>query len=490
MPLVDRLEDGKDLTEVERKFQGRGAADTLSYLGDLKKKATRIEVTEGGITIYTLSDTLHVASLDKPHVSSDTFSVNDLEAAVAKLFPSDSEGGRPQLMTSRDKYHFKFSGRGMTVVEPEFLLTGFDEVNEAILEGTDELYVKLQENSGTLPLEQVTEMLGRKLFTHQFVQFAPTDFARVTGEYVRNKSGTRIVGVENPRLVLLDPSEKSKRIKIGNERPVERVLGVQALDMEQYIAMQYGLLNPDVELVFVCGGAGSGKTVLSYATAVDQVLCYPKSVRTNRNGSDERGGQFKQIVLLKPFETMGGARRDVGFLPGSLFDKIKKQLDSYADAHKLTSLVPKGEGTYIPFEAMFLHPRYENDFNKLRPEGINKARINGGYLPPNEVIELTYSGFLRGRSFHDTLVMVDEAQNFTPYEMKTILSRMGPGCKVIVMGDAEDQIDNPLCTPEINGLTHAIRQFKAKDYCGIFQLRHLHRSQMAEDAHHWNSVYR
>jgi len=179
---------------------------------------------------------------------------------------------------------------------------------------------------------------------------------------------------------------------------------------------------------------------------------------------------------------MGGKRREVGFLPGSLYDKIRKQLDSFADAHKKSIL-----GDNIPFEAMFLHPKYSNEFEELRSKEISNIKIGGrAHLPPHwEAIELTYSGFLRGRSFQDTLVLIDEAQNFTPYEIKTIIARMGFGCKVIVMGDPYNQIDNPLCSPTFNGLTHAIQKFLPEPYSGELNLPKVYRSQMAEHAANW-----
>jgi predicted ribonuclease YlaK len=484
MALVDRLEEGTDLNETERRFQGGGAKDTLRYLKGIKGKAEQVEPLEDGAMIYHLSPTLAVASLDH---DGKEFSIKDLENKVTQLFPSSREDKRPTLITAKARDKYKFESRGMRVEEPDFLLEGPDIVNEGILEGSAELQAKLQEKQNSVSVDIASDLLGRQLYMHQFIQFMGGDFAVVTGNYRRNKSGSRIIGIEDQIVRLLPQSEKSKRIRIGSEGPAETVLGIKPLDMEQYLAFQHVLMDPEVELAFVSGGAGSGKTVLSYAAAVDQVLRYDKEYADQR-GHKANAGRYKKIVLLKPFEIMGGSRRDVGFLPGSLYEKIKRQLDSYADAHNLTDLV-KGK-THISFEEMFLHPKFANDFGKMRSEQVNNAKINGcAHMPKNEVIELTYSGFLRGRSFHNTLVLVDEAQNFTPYEIKTIIARMGPGCKVIVMGDHFDQIDNPLCSPEINGLTHSIREFLPRNYSALIPLRGLHRSQMAEDAHNWNSVY-
>ena len=97
---------------------------------------------------------------------------------------------------------------------------------------------------------------------------------------------------------------------------------------------------------------------------------------------------------------------------------------------------------------------------------------------------MTYSGHVRGRSFRNTLILVDEAQNFTPYELKTIIERTGEGCKIVLMGDPA-QVDNPFCSREINGLTHAIKQYIDKPYSALVTLTRNYRSQMSEDAKSW-----
>lgn len=474
MVLSDRLEETK-------KGQGTGEYDTLNRLKEIVISSSK-ENPRAGVSIYHVSEGLDLALVDRPLVDPENFSVTELEKVVAENFSCPEN--HPAIITTRSSLHVKLSSRGMRVEDPEFLLIGPDIVHEGIIQGNDRLLAKLQENSGELPLEEAVDLLGRKLglYQHQFVNFGGGNFARVTGEYQRNRGGTRIIGVNNPRVELLSPQEKSRKLRIGTSFS-NSILGISPNDMEQYLALQYGLLNPDVELFFLCGGAGSGKTILSYVAAVDQILCYNSEERQRRGEKGEgKVGKFHHIVLLKPFETMGGKRREVGFLPGSFYDKIRKQLDSFADAHKKSDL-----GHTIPFEAMFQHPKYPNEFEVLRSKEISNAKINGvAYLPPHwEAIELTYSGFLRGRSFQDTLVLIDEAQNFTPYEIKTIIARMGFGCKVIVMGDPYNQIDNPLCSPTFNGLTHAIQKFLPEPYSGALNLPNVYRSQMAEHAANW-----
>ena len=271
-------------------------------------------------------------------------------------------------------------------------------------------------------------------------------------------------------------------MSVGNHNRDE-ILGISPRDMEQYLAMQYGLLNNDVSLFFLTGAQGSGKTLLSYVCAVDQILWYEKDMRSKRlqtDGSKSKSGSYKNIILLKPNEIMGGKRRDIGALPGSLYSKIKPHLGPYLDGHRESIL-----HEYFPFEEMLRHPRFPNDFGDKRRDCGNVKINNEARLPADfEAIEMTYSGFMRGRSFTNTLILVDEAQNFSPYEVKTILERMGEGCKGIIMGDPL-QVDNPYCSREINGMTHAISHYLSKPYSALINLTRNYRSQVSADAQEW-----
>ena len=99
-------------------------------------------------------------------------------------------------------------------------------------------------------------------------------------------------------------------------------------------------------------------------------------------------------------------------------------------------------------------------------------------------IFLEQSGYLRGRSFSNTCIILDETQNFTPYEVKTIIERAGEGCKVILMGDPM-QRDNPDCSRKINGLTHGIYNYLSKPYSSLVKLTRNYRSVMSRDASDW-----
>src|SRR3989304_3769126 len=117
-------------------------------------------------------------------------------------------------------------------------------------------------------------------------------------------------------------------------------------------------------------------------------------------GDGERKKRFyKQIILLKPNEIIGGKRRDLGFLPGSLYEKMSDHIAPYQDAHKISIL-----GDLFPFDEMFYHPKYTiRNLGGPRDEKLNQIKIGPAHLPPINIFEMTYTGFMRGRTFTDSL---------------------------------------------------------------------------------------
>ena len=257
---------------------------------------------------------------------------------------------------------------------------------------------------------------------------------------------------------------------------MDNVLGVSPRDMEQYIAMQYGILNPNVSLLFMAGKRGTGKTILNFSS-IDQALVYEKGERIKRGWPEnEKNGLYKKVIILKAPEILGGERRNVGFLPGDLFEKIRPHIQPYIDAHEETIL----NELAIPFEDLIRHPRYDNGYGMRTDQG--KQPIGSAHMPPNSsLIEVRYSGFMGGASIGKTLMLIDEAQDFTPYEIKTLIERVGEGSKLIISGDPA-QTRNPFCSRKINGFTYAIKHYLPKPYSMLVQLMKNYRHQMSEDS--------
>ncbi|RLE47881.1 hypothetical protein DRJ25_01285 [Candidatus Woesearchaeota archaeon] len=459
-----------------------GAEDVLRFLKETIKKSTILKRTEEETTL--VSEVF--AGLDILFIQTKANKELSIESLESKINSDNRLQAKEKILITNDPAkHILYHGKGLKIEDPQFLQVKEDIVNEGIIDGNDDLYEELQQKSSDgVQLDEATELLDRQLYINQFIRFRAQNsyqYARVTAQLERNKSGSRIISTKNEKVKLLSPQEYKKKIAISRHY-MNDILGIKPRDMEQYIALEYGLMNKNVELFFLCGAQGSGKTLLAYVAAIDQILHYDKEIREKRGSApDKKSGFFEKIVLLKPTEIFGGKRRDIGALPGNLYQKLKPHLGSYLDAHRESSL-----SKLFPFEELLLHPKFENDFGGPRSENLKELKIRGeAFLPNNtEAIEMTYSGHVRGRSFRNTLILVDEAQNFTPYELKTIIERTGEGCKIVLMGDPA-QVDNPFCSREINGLTHAIKQYIDKPYSALVTLTRNYRSQMSEDAKSW-----
>lgn len=461
----------------EIKFKNFGAMETLEKI----KNYTNESVTINEENMYIVKA---LGGLDIAFFKSDKNSEVEEICALNDFF-REKYNQQLTIITKEPKEHLLLKARGLCVEDPKFLKVGEEIVEEGIIFGNNELLSEIYSNNNQLSLEKAIEIMERPLYHNQIIKFL-TDknyiYAMVTGDIVKNPSGSKIIGVEKSRVSFLKPDEYNKILRI-REHKMESIFGISPRDMEQYIALQYGLLNPDVSVVFICGGHGSGKTLLSYVSAIDLVLWYDKYHRVKRGISETKNGFFKKIILLKSNDIVGGSRRDIGWLPGDLYSKIRPFLGSYIDAHNKSTL-----GSIMPFEEMFKHPKFDNGFGEPRKKEITSTKINNcAYLPSDcEVIELTYSGYMRGRSLEDTLLIIDEAPNFTPFEIKTIFQRLGEGSKCILLGDTS-QIDNPFCSPDFNGFTHAIKYYLDKPYSILVKLTRNYRSQISQDSDDWKT---
>ncbi len=458
-----------NLNETTTDDGAKDTADEILKYQDSNKIIFRNEE----VSVYRISDRLDLAMTH----SSEPNLIN-LEGKIKTLF-SANQG--VEFITNNSFNRVKLRNSGLKVEKSKFLLADATIVNKGIITTDNyDFQAKLfQAGEKGLSLNDFDPTKyfdfedqddeDKQLFMNQFIKTQGKDgnfkYARVVCNLIRKKE--RVVDYNTPRILLLREDEYSRVLTSGNKR-TNTILGISANNMEQYIALQYGLLNPDVTLFFISGAQGSGKTIISYVAAMEQILSY-----------NNQRSQFEKIVLFKPNNIMGGKERDIGFLPGSMYEKIKEHLKPFMDAHNHPQSALKG----FSFDELLKHPRYENEYGKR----MTIPKLPGGALLPqnNEAIEMTYSGFARGRTFSNTLMVIDEGENLTPYEMKTLIERSGVGTKIIVIGDPF-QVDNPKCTREINGLTHAIKQYLPMPYSALLHLPENFRSEMSRDSASWH----
>lgn len=215
--------------------------------------------------------------------------------------------------------------------------------------------------------------------------------------------------------------------------PKEGVWGIHPRNREQQFAFDL-LLNDDIQLVSLVGKAGTGKTLLAIAAGL---------LKT----ADE--SVYSRLLVSRPVFPMG---RDLGFLPGDVEEKLAPWMQPIFDNVELllTSVDEGGK----------------------RKRGYREL-IDLGLM---EIEPLTY---IRGRSIPRQYLIVDEAQNLTPHEIKTIITRAGEGTKIVLTGDPY-QIDNPYVDSSSNGLTYAVERLKGQDIAGHMTLSKGERSSLAE----------
>lgn len=208
--------------------------------------------------------------------------------------------------------------------------------------------------------------------------------------------------------------------------------GLQPINIHQAIALHL-LLDPDVHLVTLTGAAGSGKTILALAAAIQMTV-------------EER--RFNKIIATRSTPPLA---EEHGFLPGTEEEKMDPWLGAINDN----------------IEALHL-----NDEN---PQGSIQ------YVKERANIQFKAMNYIRGRSFQKSLILIDESQNLTPHQMKAIITRAGEGSKVVCLGNLA-QIDTPYLSATSSGLTYMTERFKGFHYGGSVQLNGVPRSMLAEYA--------
>ena len=229
----------------------------------------------------------------------------------------------------------------------------------------------------------------------------------------------------------LHPLQRAPRVRLGRIQPRNR---------EQTFALDL-LLDPAIPLVTLIGKAGTGKTLLALAAGLHQV-------------ADER--LYDRLLVTRPVIPLG---KDIGFLPGDLEEKMGPWMQPIID--NLEFLLGGGE---------------ENPTNRTNQR---QARNSWADLKGMGLLEVEAISYIRGRSIPRQFMVVDEAQNLTPHEVKTIVTRVGQGTKIVLTGDPY-QIDNPYVDTESNGLTWVVERFKGQPLAGHMTLTRGERSELAE----------
>lgn len=212
------------------------------------------------------------------------------------------------------------------------------------------------------------------------------------------------------------------------------VFGIKHKNLEQSIALDL-LLNDDIKLVSLVGKAGTGKTLLAVASGLKKTI------------EEEK---YTKLLISRPIIPMG---KDLGYLPGDINEKMSP----------------------------WMKPIFDNLEFLMGGSSSNSRSDAYKDLTENKFVEVEPLTYIRGRSLPKQFMIVDESQNLTIHEMKTIISRAGEGTKIILTGDCH-QIDNPYVDSESNGLARIVEAFKGESIAGHITLLKGERSELAEIA--------
>ena len=295
--------------------------------------------------------------------------------------------------------------------------------------------------SGVLALP--SDFWTRQSKTVESWQQGSHTFYRVGGPLVTQFHINQFVYFEAPG----EPSLYARVVEIRDKTAVLKTLrdfthlknavwGVTSRNREQNFALNL-LMDPDIDFVTLAGTAGTGKTLMALASGLTQVL-------------DER--RYTEIIMTRATVSVG---EDIGFLPGTEEEKMGPWMGALDDN---LEFLAKGDGGNA------------GEWGRAATNELIRSRI-----------KVKSMNFMRGRTFLNKYVIIDEAQNLTPKQMKTLITRAGPGTKIICMGNLA-QIDTPYLTEGSSGMTYAVDRFKGWPHGGHITLARGERSRLADFA--------
>ncbi|MEY4416021.1 MAG: hypothetical protein RIQ53_3314 [Pseudomonadota bacterium] len=313
-------------------------------------------------------------------------------------------------------------------------LAAEDYLNDKTLEDSDLLY------TGLLPLP--ADFWERHGKTMESWQQGGHTYYRISGPLVPALMINQFVYLEQPGAAAL----YARVTEITGKTAVLRTLkdythaknaawGVTARNREQNFALNL-LLDPDIDFVSLTGTAGTGKTLMTLAAGLAQVL-------------DDR--RYTEIIVTRVTVPVGD---DIGFLPGTEEEKMGPWMGALDDN---LEVLAKGDGS-------------AGEWGRAATQDLVRSKI-----------KIKSLNFMRGRTFLNKFVIIDEAQNLTPKQMKTLVTRAGPGTKIICMGNLA-QIDTPYLTEGSSGLTYLVDRFKGWPHSGHVTLARGERSRLADYA--------
>ncbi len=291
----------------------------------------------------------------------------------------------------------------------------------------DELYAGYSEID--VPTATINGFFKTRIYENDKLGNYPNEFIMMRERTNRKRKKTALARAVEPGTLIHLSSD------------LDQVWNVQARNREQRMALEL-LMDPNIQIVTLVGQAGTGKTLMALAAALHCTLKHHR---------------YDRILVSRPIIPMG---KDIGYLPGAKEEKLVHWMQPIFD--NLTYLMHEGVTPRTPGKKKA----------KITPRDRIEALLN------NNTIVMEALTYIRGRSIPGQYVIVDEAQNLTPHEVKTIVSRAGENTKMVLTGDPY-QIDNPYLDASSNGLTYATERLKSQRIHGHMTLKTSERSALA-----------
>jgi len=427
MMVLEELDAAKKgLSEVARNVR-----QVSRFIGELMQRQKVLQLDDGldlilpdGVDLPRSSGKLYFqTSMPEQHSSllrDGSFADNEILSTAVAL--TENDGGRRIILVSKDiNLRIKAAILG---VQAE------DYYNDRALDDLSLLYRGLRSESDKF-WDRYPDLESWNEGGRTYYRFDPgKDNGWYPNQCLAIGDDSGVEAVVKSR----DPDAVKLRLVDDYYAGSKSVWGIHARNREQNFALNL-LMDPDIDFVTLMGTAGTGKTLLTLAAGLAQTM------------EDKR---FTEIIVTRATVSIG---EEIGFLPGTEEEKMTPWMGALTDNLEV-----------------LLQPQEGGEWGRAATHDLLSSRVKVRSL-----------SFMRGRTFLNRYVIIDEAQNITPKQMKALVTRAGPGTKMICLGNVE-QIDTPYLTETTSGLTFAVDRFKNWAHAGHITLRRGERSRLADYA--------
>lgn len=429
MTLEELDNNKKGMSEIARNARQvtRTMDDLVSHGGDHIEQG--IPLTEPSKGLATGRLFLQTEAINTPLPPSLPSSKYDNQILGVILFLQLKFPGRAVILVSKD-INMRIKARALGLLAEDYF-------NDKVLEDTDLLYAGSRELPANFWETHGTGMESWK-------KDSKTGY-RISGPLCRDFLLNEFVyDLNDPpfEAIVREVNGKSAVLEtlVDYTHQKHAVWGINARNREQNFALNL-LMDPEMDFVSLLGQAGTGKTLLTLAAALTQVL-------------DQK--RYSEIIMTRVTVPVG---EDIGFLPGTEEEKMTPWMGALEDnLDVLNKNEDEGGGAY------------GGEWGRAATRDLIRSRIKVKSL-----------NFMRGRTFIQKFLIIDEAQNLTPKQMKTLITRAGPGTKVVCLGNIA-QIDTPYLTEGSSGLTYVVDRMKGWPHAGHITLQRGERSRLADFA--------